>query len=390
MNNPPFFSILIPTKNRANLVGNAIQSVLNQTFKDFELIICDNDDTEATRHVADKYNDDRIHYIRTSGNLSMPDNWEYALSFAKGKYITVLTDRSVYRPDSLEIIYSEIHKTKLYLVAWDMSCYGGDENGLEFIRAKHSKERTRYKSKEVINQFLSIEANKYIRLIPRMLNSCCHIDIINKIIKSVGRLFLPMAPDITSAFLQLAFVDEMLFIKDGLFVSCYPMLGNGYAYDIQSPLDKQFFNDIGKNAIPLSDKLPVKVRLIHVFIMNNFLFIKDKLPDRFIEFEIQREAFYISCLKDIARVTLRGINQCNEIEEIMSCLQKEPYDLRLKVLSHPINLLLLPLQIKWFDGKLWLILPLIKQFIRPLYNKMKRTPKFKSVFEAIDWEMSNS
>lgn len=390
MNTPPFFSILIPTKNRANLVGNAIKSVLNQTFRDYELIICDNGDTEATRYVVDKYNDDRIRYIRTSGTLSMPDNWEYALSSAKGKYITVLPDRSVYRPDSLEIIHSEIQKTKISLVAWGANIYGSDEKGLEYVRAKHSKVRQIYNTKAVMNQFLNTEANKYIGLFPRMLNSCCHIDLVNKIIKSTGRLFWPMSPDITSGLLQLAFVDEILFIEDGLFVSCYPGVGNGSAFTKQLPLHKRFLNDIGGKAIGISDKLPVKTRLIHVFIMNDFLFLKDKLPDKFKEFEIDREAFYIFCLKDIARVTLQGINQRQEIGEVMLCLQKEPYNLRLKVLSHPINLLLLPFRIYWFGDKLLVILPLIKKIIRPLYHKMKRTPKFSSVFDAIDWEMSNS
>ena len=56
----PFFSIVIPTKNRSFLVGYAIQSVRRQSFDDYEIVIADNDDTEETRQVVGGFQDPRI------------------------------------------------------------------------------------------------------------------------------------------------------------------------------------------------------------------------------------------------------------------------------------------------------------------------------------------
>jgi glycosyltransferase involved in cell wall biosynthesis len=85
----PFFSIVLPTKNRSFLVGYAIESILMQSFKNFEVIIVDNDDTNATQNVVATFDDSRIHYYKT-GNLSMPDNWEYGCTKIAGKYLLIL------------------------------------------------------------------------------------------------------------------------------------------------------------------------------------------------------------------------------------------------------------------------------------------------------------
>src|SRR5439155_13901434 len=73
----PFFSVVIPTKNRSFLVGGAISSVLRQSFPDFGLVVVDNDDTDATQKVVASFDDPRVRHVRTGG-LSMPDNWEAA------------------------------------------------------------------------------------------------------------------------------------------------------------------------------------------------------------------------------------------------------------------------------------------------------------------------
>jgi glycosyltransferase involved in cell wall biosynthesis len=92
---PPFFSVLIPTKNRSHLVGHAVQSVLGQNFDDFEIILVDNDDGDSTQEVIKQFSDPRIRYYRTGG-LSMPWNWEYARQKANGLYLTVLEDKQCY------------------------------------------------------------------------------------------------------------------------------------------------------------------------------------------------------------------------------------------------------------------------------------------------------
>lgn len=59
----PTVSVVIPTYNRAHLVSRAIQSVLNQTYQDFELIVVDDASTDNTEEVVKDFKDNRIRYI---------------------------------------------------------------------------------------------------------------------------------------------------------------------------------------------------------------------------------------------------------------------------------------------------------------------------------------
>ena len=62
-NMKPFFSVVIPTYNRSDVLSRSVDSVLSQTYQNFELIIIDNGSTDGTQQwVGDNYQDDRIVY----------------------------------------------------------------------------------------------------------------------------------------------------------------------------------------------------------------------------------------------------------------------------------------------------------------------------------------
>ena len=89
---PPFFSIAIPTFNRSDLLPYAVQSVLDQTFQDFEIIICDNCSADNTHDVARQFADPRVRYIKTPRHFTIADSWEFARSHVSGKLIMMLSD----------------------------------------------------------------------------------------------------------------------------------------------------------------------------------------------------------------------------------------------------------------------------------------------------------
>ena len=84
---PPFFSIAIPTFNRSDLLPYAVQSVLDQTFQDFEIIICDNCSADNTHDVASQFTDPRLRYIKTPRHFTIADSWEFARSHVRGELI---------------------------------------------------------------------------------------------------------------------------------------------------------------------------------------------------------------------------------------------------------------------------------------------------------------
>jgi glycosyltransferase involved in cell wall biosynthesis len=103
MQTVPKISVVIPTYNYANFLGEAIQSVLDQTFTDFELIIVDNCSTDNTDEVVTKYlSDSRVSYYKNDTNLGLVGNWNKCLEYARGEYIKFLCADDKFRPQLLE------------------------------------------------------------------------------------------------------------------------------------------------------------------------------------------------------------------------------------------------------------------------------------------------
>lgn len=87
------FSVLLPTRNGGAFLENCIRSVLEQDHDDFELVISDNANTDATADVIRAFaGDPRVKATRTETVLSVTENWNNALQLASGDYILMLGD----------------------------------------------------------------------------------------------------------------------------------------------------------------------------------------------------------------------------------------------------------------------------------------------------------
>ena len=86
------FSILLPTRNRLDLLKRAIQTVLRQDFEDWEIIISDNCSDEDIQPYVESLNDSRIRYQRTDSFVPVTDNWNRALDASRGDYVIMLGD----------------------------------------------------------------------------------------------------------------------------------------------------------------------------------------------------------------------------------------------------------------------------------------------------------
>ncbi len=98
----PTVSVIIPTRNRAELLKRAVKSVLNQTFQDFELIVVSDGSTDTTQAVVESFNDPRIIFFRhdTSQGASAARNT--GLSRAQALYSAFLDDDDEWLPGKLE------------------------------------------------------------------------------------------------------------------------------------------------------------------------------------------------------------------------------------------------------------------------------------------------
>lgn len=98
----PAVSVIIPTFNRAELVGDAIDSVLRQSFSDFELIVIDDGSTDRTAEVVGSFSDARLVFVRQE-NKGRSFARNRALRMARGKYIAFLDSDDIYLKEKLQM-----------------------------------------------------------------------------------------------------------------------------------------------------------------------------------------------------------------------------------------------------------------------------------------------
>jgi glycosyltransferase involved in cell wall biosynthesis len=98
----PKVSVCIPTYNTARYLGAAIDSVLAQSYEDFELVICDNASTDGTQELCSAYADKRIKYLRFETLVGQAANWNRCLDHAGCDFIVLLHADDVLLPDYVE------------------------------------------------------------------------------------------------------------------------------------------------------------------------------------------------------------------------------------------------------------------------------------------------
>jgi glycosyltransferase involved in cell wall biosynthesis len=97
----PLVTVIIPTFNRASIVGRAIRSVLGQTYPNWELFVVDDASTDGTEREVRNYSDKRITYIRLHQNRRVSAARNTGIRSAQGEYVSFLDDDDEWLPEKL-------------------------------------------------------------------------------------------------------------------------------------------------------------------------------------------------------------------------------------------------------------------------------------------------
>lgn len=128
----PLISILMNCYNGEKFLVEAIESVLAQTYRNWELIFWDNRSTDRSAEIAQSYNDDRIRYFLAPEHTNLAPARGRAVAQARGKYICFLDCDDSYLPENLETKVSWLERSGA------AAAYGGviyiDEAGVEHRR----------------------------------------------------------------------------------------------------------------------------------------------------------------------------------------------------------------------------------------------------------------
>lgn len=130
MSSKPMICVGMPVYNGQRYIRNAIDSILCQTFTDFELIISDNASLDSTEQICREYasQDPRIRYIRQKANIGAPRNWNCVFSYSRAPYFKWASANDVCHPEMLQRCKEVLDKNSDVVVCYPRTKLI-DENG---------------------------------------------------------------------------------------------------------------------------------------------------------------------------------------------------------------------------------------------------------------------
>lgn len=105
----PLISVVIPTYNHARFLGRALQSVLNQTYPNWEAIVIDNHSTDSTDKIMASFADQRITYLKIHNNGVIATSRNAGIRVAKGEWIAFLDSDDWWSLDKLQVCFDSIN-----------------------------------------------------------------------------------------------------------------------------------------------------------------------------------------------------------------------------------------------------------------------------------------
>lgn len=120
MHQSPRVTVFIPVHNREDYICTAVNSILGQTFTDFELLVVDDGSTDATPRRLSRYSDPRLRVERHDANLGIPASRNHGLALARGEYIALLDSDDYAFPERLarQVDWLDRHPDVVQIGSW--------------------------------------------------------------------------------------------------------------------------------------------------------------------------------------------------------------------------------------------------------------------------------
>lgn len=242
----PRFSIVIPTRERAETLRVALATCLAQDFDDFEVVVCDNAGSPSTRAVVDDARSSRIMYHRSERPLAMSDNWELAVSLATGEYVTVVGDDDALMPYALRELDRLIDAhDRPDAVHWQRAVYGwptiSPESEANFLILPLTRSRHVFRGRERLARAARYELGA--GSLPMIYTSVVRNDLIDRHRRLAGRVFPNIYPDIYTAYAFAYLAERYVSVGVPMGIAGLSARSNGVATFLQdgdSPITREF------------------------------------------------------------------------------------------------------------------------------------------------------
>jgi glycosyl transferase family 2 len=249
----PRFSVVVPTRDRPDLLDFCLEGIAGQTFADFEVIVSDNPLRSPARSVFDRWAGSDWRYLEPQSRLQMHDNFEVACDEASGDYVAVVIDKTVLHPSALEFTAKALEHEHSDIVTWWNEGYHPFDEALDprpgrFLPAGSIVEPAAYDpGEELVRRFgnatrRGADPVHYFR--GKIVFGAYSRRLLDRIREQVGRVFHPLAPDYTSMVPASVLARGALDLGRPLLVSYNSNRSNGRLQSIDPRHARRFIEGV--------------------------------------------------------------------------------------------------------------------------------------------------
>lgn len=294
------YTIIIPTRDRAETLSGTIQSCLRQRYENFEIIVSDNVSSDNTKAVVESFASPRIRYVNPGERLSMSGNFDFALTHASDGFIMFIGSDDGVMPDCVEYVDSLVRQYRVEAVSCRQASYvwpnfvdqkiagrfsfGGPRNDVEVRQSAAWLERT-----------LNFKAS-YCFDLPNLYCGFVHKRVIDQGYRH-GRYFHSISPDAYGAFATAVCIDQYVYSHRPFSIAGASSKSNGASAMHSVEVSKEFSAFHRENDIELGHGY-VMCPSYEMAAGEAFAKLAEMFPERCTPYKVNHEAMLRGALNN--------------------------------------------------------------------------------------------
>lgn len=320
----PRFSIVLPTRDRRREFPLSLRSALSQTADDLEIIVSNNGHDDSPKDIVRELNDPRVRYFRTPGDLGMVASWNFAVSHARGEWISFLSDDDAASSHLLAYVKRAIEITDQPMVTWLTWNYHSAHSPDPYIKnafVTHpfSGRIQVISSQEALATAFSFREDNGL---PVVLNTFCRRDLFQTLHREFGQVFLAPAPDYTTCAALLGITKSFAHINVPL---RFAGSGAGSPHESEDHFSS-FAEGLGEENRGQYAPIPL---LSPVNIVPESLFrVRTLMPKTVGNVEIDLTGYITYYSDRVAKLKRRGFSMREEEQLLDEFLEMQPFTVR--------------------------------------------------------------
>ncbi|MAZ03645.1 MAG: hypothetical protein CMN56_10955 [Sneathiella sp.] len=286
-------SIVVPTRNRAEFLKYCLETCLASDDPDIEVVVSDNNSLDETRAVVAEFTDQRLIYVNPGVDLSMRQNFEFALSHATGDYVIFIGDDDGVVPNGIATLRYLIGKFSPDIITWRHITYiwphsepEPTEGLLKFRYRDFCGPVYKLDPKQLLADFYRARITSY-RDGANIYHGCVSRAVIDKIKSRGGEYFQGQIPDVNTALSNLTAASSLLWVRNPVTIAGAGQKSNGTAMNAPIKVTKSqekiadSFAELAQTD-KVTPEIDLRIRSIPAYVYANLMRInRDHLDGRY-------------------------------------------------------------------------------------------------------------